>query len=107
MVMKKHNVKKVIFSSTATVYGEPEVMPIKETFLLDPKSPYARTKFMIEEILRDEVLKPSPTLVVQANQDHSSEQTQPGILEYCVTLILLGHIPQGCSVRTLMASPTI
>lgn len=51
--MKKYNVKNFVFSSSATVYGEAEVMPIKEDFPLSATNPYGRTKLMIEEILRD------------------------------------------------------
>ncbi len=52
-VMQKHGVKKIVFSSSATVYGKPESVPIKEDFPLCPTNPYGRTKYMIEEILRD------------------------------------------------------
>ena len=52
-VMSQYNVKNIIFSSSATVYGEPETMPIKEDFPLSVKNPYGRTKLMIEEILTD------------------------------------------------------
>jgi len=52
-VMEKHNVKKMVFSSSATVYGKPESVPIKESSPLNPTNPYGRTKLMIEEILRD------------------------------------------------------
>lgn len=52
-VMKKHNVKKLVFSSSATVYGMPERVPISEDFPLSATNPYGRTKLMIEEILRD------------------------------------------------------
>ncbi|PJW19905.1 UDP-glucose 4-epimerase GalE [Geobacillus thermodenitrificans] len=52
-VMDKHNVKKMVFSSSATVYGNPERVPIDETFPLSATNPYGRTKLMIEEILRD------------------------------------------------------
>lgn len=52
-VMSKHNVKKMVFSSSATVYGNPERVPIDETFPLQATNPYGRTKLMIEEILRD------------------------------------------------------
>jgi UDP-glucose 4-epimerase len=51
--MKKFNVKKLVFSSSATVYGNPDYVPITEDFLLKPTNPYGRTKLMIEEILRD------------------------------------------------------
>ncbi|MGG2971703.1 UDP-glucose 4-epimerase GalE [Geobacillus stearothermophilus] len=51
--MDKHNVKKMVFSSSATVYGNPDRVPIDETFPLRATNPYGRTKLMIEEILRD------------------------------------------------------
>ncbi len=46
-------VKKYIFSSTAAVYGNPDVVPITENSALKPESPYGRTKLMIEQILAD------------------------------------------------------
>ncbi|MCM3568217.1 UDP-glucose 4-epimerase GalE [Neobacillus mesonae] len=52
-IMKKHNVKKLVFSSSATVYGMPEQFPISEDFPLKALNPYGRTKLMIEEILND------------------------------------------------------
>lgn len=52
--MKRHGVKNFVFSSSATVYGVPKTVPIKEDFPLSATNPYGRTKLMIEEILRDE-----------------------------------------------------
>lgn len=52
-VMEKHNCKNLIFSSSATVYGDPHTVPIKEDFPLSVTNPYGRTKLMIEEILQD------------------------------------------------------
>lgn len=52
-VMGKHNVKNIVFSSSATVYGDPHKVPITEDFPLSATNPYGRTKLMIEEILRD------------------------------------------------------
>ena len=52
-VMGEHNVKKLVFSSSATVYGKPKSVPINEDFELSCTNPYGRTKLMIEEILRD------------------------------------------------------
>jgi UDP-glucose 4-epimerase len=52
-VMAKYGVKKLVFSSSATVYGMPERVPISEDFALGATNPYGRTKLMIEEILRD------------------------------------------------------
>ena len=51
--MKKYNVKKLVFSSSATVYGNPEKLPIKEDFPLKTTNPYGTTKLMIEMILKD------------------------------------------------------
>ncbi|MGP4067315.1 UDP-glucose 4-epimerase GalE [Halobacillus sp. B29] len=52
-VMKKYDVKNMVFSSSATVYGQPDQVPIREDSLLKTTNPYGRTKHMIEEILRD------------------------------------------------------
>ena len=52
-VMNEFNVKRIAFSSSATVYGNPEVLPIKEDSKLSTTNPYGSTKLMIENILRD------------------------------------------------------
>jgi UDP-glucose 4-epimerase len=52
-VMQAYGVKKIVFSSSATVYGAPERVPISEDFPLQATNPYGRTKLMIEKILRD------------------------------------------------------
>lgn len=52
-VMKNKNCKKIVFSSSATVYGKPKSLPIKEGFPLSTTNPYGTTKLMIEEILKD------------------------------------------------------
>ena len=51
--MMKYNVKKIVFSSSATVYGNPKSLPIKEDFPLHTTNPYGTTKLMIENILED------------------------------------------------------
>lgn len=51
--MRKHGVKKIVFSSSATVYGMPKSVPIKEDFPLSTTNPYGETKLMIERILKD------------------------------------------------------
>ncbi|TDF96238.1 UDP-glucose 4-epimerase GalE [Paenibacillus piri] len=51
--MQKFGVKKLVFSSSATVYGVPEKVPITEDFPLAATNPYGQTKLMIEQILRD------------------------------------------------------
>lgn len=52
-VMAQHKVKNLVFSSSATVYGNPHKVPISEDFPLSATNPYGRSKLMIEEILRD------------------------------------------------------
>ena len=52
-VMNEFGVKKIAFSSSATVYGKPESLPIKEDSKLTTTNPYGSTKLMIENILRD------------------------------------------------------
>jgi UDP-glucose 4-epimerase len=51
--MIEAGVRTLVFSSSATVYGEPATLPIREDFPLSPGNPYGRTKRMIEDILRD------------------------------------------------------
>jgi len=52
-VMQRRNVKNLVFSSSATVYGEPSTVPIREDFPLSCTNPYGRTKLIIENLLRD------------------------------------------------------
>ncbi|MGD9160579.1 MAG: UDP-glucose 4-epimerase GalE [Desulfobacteraceae bacterium] len=52
-VMRENNVKKMVFSSSATVYGDPHKVPITEDFPLSATNPYGKSKLFIEEILRD------------------------------------------------------
>lgn len=51
--MRKFGCKKIVFSSSATVYGSPKTVPIKEDFPLSTTNPYGSTKLMIENILQD------------------------------------------------------
>ncbi len=52
-VMDEFNVKNIVFSSSATVYGNPATLPITEDFPLSATNPYGRSKLVIEEILQD------------------------------------------------------
>ena len=61
-VMKEYSCHKLVFSSSATVYGLPKKLPIKEDFPLSTTNPYGTTKLMIEQILSD---------VSKANKDLS------------------------------------
>lgn len=59
-VMGEEGVKKLVFSSSATVYGEPHTVPITEDFPLAATNPYGATKLIIESILKD-VYKADPS----------------------------------------------
>ena len=58
--MAKFGVKTLVFSSSATVYGDPATVPITEDFPLSATNPYGRSKLMIEEMLRD-IAVPDPS----------------------------------------------
>lgn len=51
--MEANNIKNIVFSSSATVYGDPEYLPLNESHPLRTTNPYGQTKLVIEEILRD------------------------------------------------------
>jgi UDP-glucose 4-epimerase len=51
--MRRHGVRKLVFSSSATVYGMPRYLPLDEKHPLGPTNPYGRTKLVIEEMLKD------------------------------------------------------
>ena len=52
-IMRAHDCRNFVFSSSACVYGDPDESPVKEDAALRPENPYGQTKFMSEEILRD------------------------------------------------------
>jgi UDP-glucose 4-epimerase len=52
-IMREHGVKNIVFSSSSTVYGDPDEVPVKEHFPVSATNPYGRTKLFIEEILKD------------------------------------------------------
>ena len=61
LVMRENGCKNLVFSSSATVYGQPKSVPIKEDFPLGPcTNPYGSTKLMIEDMLRD-IYKADPS----------------------------------------------
>ncbi len=63
MLMQKYDVNNIVFSSSATVYGSPKTVPIKEDFERCATNPYGATKLMIEDILTD-AAKANPKLSV-------------------------------------------
>ena len=89
-VMQECGVRKLVFSSSATVYGDPSKVPITEDFPLSATNPYGRTKLMIEEILRD---LPGPIL--------------PGTSPSSATSTPWVPTPADASARTPTESPTI
>lgn len=62
-IMNKYDCKKFIFSSSATVYGTPKELPIKESFPLSTTNPYGTTKLMIEMMLKD-IYKANPDMSI-------------------------------------------
>ncbi|WP_441280305.1 UDP-glucose 4-epimerase GalE [Tardiphaga sp. 862_B3_N1_1] len=58
--MQQTGVRNIVFSSSATVYGEPDVLPLREDHKLAPFSPYGRTKMLAEELLGDMAHSQSP-----------------------------------------------
>ncbi len=62
--MKKYGCTRIVFSSSATVYGQPDILPVPETARLGCSSPYGWTKYMIEQILRDEAFADKSLSVV-------------------------------------------
>lgn len=64
-IMGKYGANKLVFSSSATVYGDPESVPIPETAPIRSTNPYGQTKVMIEQILKDWVLS-NPKLSVSS-----------------------------------------
>jgi UDP-glucose 4-epimerase len=58
-VMRRHRCRNLVFSSSATVYGDPHTVPITEDFSLSATNPYGRSKLFIEEMLRD-LSRPNP-----------------------------------------------
>ena len=52
-VMKEHDCRNFVFSSSACVYGDPDDVPVKENSALRPENPYGQTKLMSEQVLRD------------------------------------------------------
>lgn len=51
-VMQENRVKDIVFSSTAATYGEPDVTPISETTVTNPKNPYGESKLMMEKMMK-------------------------------------------------------
>jgi len=62
--MQKYDCKRIVFSSSATVYGDPASVPITEDFPISATNPYGRTKLFVEEVMRDQAIADSNWQVV-------------------------------------------
>ena len=76
-VMKEHGVHNFVFSSSATVYGDPATVPITEDFPLSTTNPYGSTKLMIEMMLKD-MAKADPHSQQPGSLYHSGGHWQAG-----------------------------
>lgn len=85
-VMASHGVKKIVFSSSATVYGVPERVPITEDMPTSCSNPYGWTKWMIEQILRDASAADKTLSVVLLRYFNPIGAHESG---------LIGEMPQG------------
>ena len=65
-VMERNGVRRIVFSSSATVYGPPDELPVSETAPTRPANPYGWTKLMIEQMITDVVRADSPLVGVAA-----------------------------------------
>lgn len=103
--MRKYRVKRLIFSSSATVYGSPEVVPIPEDAPLLPVNPYGRTKFISEMLIRDyaAACEDFSAIILRYFNPvgaHSSgligedPHGEPGNLMPYVAKVAVGHLPQ-------------
>jgi UDP-glucose 4-epimerase len=80
-LLELHGCKRLVFSSSATVYGDPEELPIRESATLRSTNPYGRTKLFIEEILRD-LAKSDSVVLNGVGEEAAKEQWRIMILRY-------------------------
>lgn len=113
-VMQAHRVHNLVFSSSATVYGNPQHLPIDEQHPVGGcTNPYGQTKFFIEEMIKDHC---KAEKVPIRRQKGTLVYTRCLIIHLCVSRTLtqcccvistqLELIPLGRSERTLRVSPT-
>ena len=104
-IMQHNNVKNIVFSSSATVYGQPETLPIKENFLTSATNPYGRSKLYIEEILKDTYLSDSswnisilryfnPVGAHQSGDIGEDPSNIPNNLMPYISQVAVGKLPQ-------------
>ncbi|MET3633856.1 UDP-glucose 4-epimerase GalE [Streptococcus sp. SGI.013] len=103
-VMKKHECKNLIFSSSATVYGHPKTNPIKEDASVSATNPYGQTKLMAERILEDVYLSDQSWNIIllryfnpigahPSGELGESPQSVPNNLLPYITQVAIGQLP--------------
>jgi UDP-glucose 4-epimerase len=104
--MARHQVFKLVFSSSATVYGQPVIMPIVEDHGTgEPSNPYGRSKLMIEQLLKDLALSEprwriallryfNPIGAHESGLIGEDPTGRPNNLLPCVTQVAIGRIPE-------------
>ena len=78
--MSEQSVKNIIFSSSATVYGDPKYLPIDENHPLLPTNPYGRTKLQIEQILEDVAISDSAWKIINLRYFNPAGAHESGLL---------------------------
>ena len=78
--MSEQSVKNIIFSSSATVYGDPKYLPIDENHPLLPTNPYGRTKLQIEQILEDVAISDSAWKIINLRYFNPTGAHESGLL---------------------------
>ena len=83
-IMAEYDCKRIVYSSSATVYGTPPVIPIPETTRLQADSPYGKTKVMVENII-DDLCHCMYVILVDCLVLTMYQRTKPGALYLCDT----------------------
>lgn len=103
--MSRHGVRTLVFSSSATVYGDPASVPIHENFPLSATNPYGRSKLMAEDILRDLAAADSgwniailryfnPVGAHESGQIGEGPNGTPNNLMPFISKVAIGHLPK-------------
>ncbi|KAG0040651.1 UDP-glucose-4-epimerase [Podila clonocystis] len=103
-VMEEHHVRKIVFSSSATVYGEPPHIPIPETSpIVASMSPYGRTKVFIEHILKDQCVASKVKQQQYLKEQQGKEEQDQEKKNYEWNAILLRYFnPAGAHPSGIM-----
>lgn len=99
-VMNKYNCKELIFSSSASVYGKPETIPVNENCKLSPINPYGQSKLVIENILRDLFLSDKSWRIALLRYFNPVGAHESGLLGECPTDIPSNLVPRILQVAT-------